>query len=209
MLEMLTITGAEIYYDRNFLPPEEATTLFNTLRAKGAWQRRRSSFNYAVPRDEAYYGDPGTTYTYSRREYKPLAWIPELLSLRSCVEEVTPISAYSNLNLPCLGYNAVLCNLYQDGSDSVGLHADKEPEMGPVIASVSLGAERLFRLKASNGAIVLAERLAHGSLLIMAGDTQRNFKHEVPKEPGITLPRINLTFRHIDNKSMARNPRNG
>src|SRR5215472_1965409 len=92
---------------------------------------------------------------------------------------------------------AVLCNLYRNGNDSVGLHADAEPEMGPVIASVSLGAERLFRLKKLNGSVVFAERLPHGSVLIMAGQTQKNFKHEVPKEPDVEQPRINLTFRRI------------
>ena len=196
-METIPIAGAEIYYDKNFLPVEEATTLFNILLAKCAWQRHRISFKSLVPRDEAYYGDPGTNYTYSRREYKPLAWIPELLSLRTRVEEATPEVAYSNLGLPRLDYNAVLCNLYKNGSDSVGLHADAEPEMGPVIASVSLGADRLFRLKGKSGTIAFAERLPHGSLLIMAGHTQKNFKHEVPKEPDVTQPRINLTFRHI------------
>jgi alkylated DNA repair dioxygenase AlkB len=197
-METISIPGAKIYYDRSFLPAEEATGLFDILLAKCAWQRHRSSFSYAVPRDEAYYGDLGTNYTYSRREYKPLTWIPELLSLRARVEEATRAVAYSNLTLPRLGYNAVLCNLYRNGNDSVGLHADAEPEMGPVIASVSLGAERLFRLKAKNGAVAFAERLPHGSLFIMAGRTQQNFKHEVPKEPDVALPRINLTFRHIE-----------
>jgi alkylated DNA repair dioxygenase AlkB len=69
--------------------------------------------------------------------------------------------------------------------------------MGPVIASVSLGAERLFRLRSKSGRITFAEKLQHGSLLIMAGDTQKNFRHEVPKEHGISEPRINLTFRRI------------
>jgi hypothetical protein len=89
-METILIPGAEIYYDKNFLSPEEATTLFNLLRTKCAWERRQSSFKYAVPRDEAYYGDSGTNYTYSRREYKPLAWIPELLSLKTLVEEAIP-----------------------------------------------------------------------------------------------------------------------
>ena len=154
-MDTILIPGAEIYYDKKFLPAEEATILFNNLLTKCHWQRHRSLFKYAVPRDEAYYGDPGTNYTYSRREYKPLTWIPELLSLRTRVEGTTPAIAYSSLSLPRLGYNAVLCNLYQNGSDSVGLHADAEPEMGPVIASVSLGAERLFRLKGKNGAVAL------------------------------------------------------
>ena len=205
-METILISGAEIYYEKSFLPPEEATDLFNILRTKCAWQRHRSSFKYAVPRDEAYYGDPGTNYTYSRREYKPLTWIPELLSLRTRVEEATPPIAYSNLSLPRMGYNAVLCNLYQNGNDSVGLHADAEPEMGPVIASVSLGAERLFRLKGKDGAVAFAERLPHGSLFIMAGKTQKNFKHEVPKEPDVAQPRINLTFRHIEHQRILTVP---
>ncbi len=199
-METIPIAGAEIYYDKSFLPAEEATVLFDALLTKCGWQRYRTSFKSLVPRDEAYYGDPGTGYTYSRREYKPLAWTPELLSLKARVEEATPAVAYSNLVLPRLGYNAVLCNLYKNRNDSVGLHADAEPEMGPVIASVSLGTERLFRLKGKSGAIAFAERLPHGSLLIMAGDTQKNFKHEVPKEPETALPRINLTFRHIQHK---------
>jgi len=199
-MERILIPGAEIYYDKKFLSPEEATTLLNALQAKCAWERRRSSFGSAVPRDEAYYGDPGTNYTYSRREYQPLEWIPELLSLKAQVERATPETAYANSGLPRLGYNAALCNLYRNGKDSVGLHADAEPEMGPGIASLSLGAERLFRLKAQNGAVAFAERLPHGSLLVMAGEAQKNFKHEVPKEPEITEPRINLTFRHIEHK---------
>ena len=199
-MEMVSVAGGEIYYEKNFLPAEEATALFNILRTKCVWQRHRTSFKSLVPRDEAYYGDPGTNYTYSRREYKPLAWIPELLSLKTRVEEATPAVAYSNLGLPRVGYNAVLCNLYKNGNDSVGLHGDAEPEMGPVIASVSLGAERLFCLKGKSGAVVYAERLPHESLFIMAGDTQKNFKHKVPKEPSVTQPRINLTFRNIEHR---------
>src|SRR5689334_13734329 len=144
-MHTIPIPGAEIYYDKKFLSTEEASKLFDILMAKCAWERRTASFNHAVPRDEAYYGDSEANYSNSRRQYKPLPWIPELLSLKHHVEEATPAIAYANLSLPKLGYNAVLCNLYRNGSDSVGLHADGEPEMGPVIASVSLGAERLFR----------------------------------------------------------------
>jgi alkylated DNA repair dioxygenase AlkB len=72
--------------------------------------------------------------------------------------------------------------------------------MGPVIASVSLGVERFFPLKRKHGPVALLERLSHGSLLIMAGDAQKHFKHEVPKEPGVTQPRINLTFPRIEHK---------
>ena len=199
-MQAINIPAAEIYYEADFLSLDEANAFFAALLEKCAWKRRNTSFGYPVPRDEAYHGDPGTDYTYSRRAYKPLPWIPELLSLKARIEKATPPSAYTNLALPVLGYNAVLCNLYRDGNDSVGLHADAEPEMGPVIASLSLGAERLFRLKGKDGRVAFSERLPAGSLLIMAGATQKNFQHEVPKEPRVTQPRINLTFRHIAHK---------
>jgi alkylated DNA repair dioxygenase AlkB len=203
VVKAIPIPEAEIYYDEHFLAPGEASKLFETLLLKCVWQRRIGPFGHQVPRDEGYYGDTGTQYTYSRREYKPLPWIPELLSLKTRVEAATPAGAYANLSLPQTGYNAVLCNLYRDGNDSVGWHADSEPEMGPVIASVTLGTARLFRLKRTDGTVVFSERLPHGSLLIMAGATQRNFKHEIPKEPAITQARINLTFRRIDHSGLS------
>lgn len=198
-IEQIPIADAEIYYDGEFLAAPEASELFEALLARCAWRRYKTSFGSAVPRDEAYYGDPEARYTYSRREYRPLPWIPELLALKQRVEAATPAAAYARAGL-ITGYNAVLCNLYRDGNDSVGLHADNEPEMGPVIASVSLGAERLFRLREREGLVVFSKSLAHGSLLIMAGKTQEYFKHEVPKQRGVTQPRINLTFRRIQQK---------
>jgi alkylated DNA repair dioxygenase AlkB len=203
-MQTISIAGAELYYQPDFLPPEDASELFNALLLKCAWSRRSGMFGHAVPRDEAYYGDPETKYTYSRREYQPLPWITELSALRSRVEQATPVEAYGNLI--STGYNAVLCNLYRNGNDSVGWHADAEPEMGPIIASVSLGAARLFRLQRKNlssrknATVEFEKQLPNGSLLIMAGETQKNFRHEVPKEPNVLTPRINLTFRYVQQK---------
>ncbi len=196
-MELLRISGAEIYYEKRFLEEEEANQAFRNLFERCTWQRRMGPFGHPVPRDEAYYGDPETSYTYSKREYQPLPWIPELQSLRMRVQAATPSIAYENLGLANTGYNAVLCNLYRTGMDSVGLHADAEPEMGPIIASVSLGQPRLFRLKKKKAGVVFSERLPNGSLLIMAGETQKRFVHEVLKEPEIQQPRINLTLRHV------------
>lgn len=197
-MELLPIPGAEIYFNAHFLAAAEASSIFEELMSKCAWERRHAGFGYPVPREEAYYGDAGTHYIYSRREYRPLAWIPELLSLKTRVEDATPEAAYAHSGLSRTGYNAVLCNLYRDGNDSVGLHADAEPEMGPIIASLSLGAERRFRLRERRtGSIVFSEPLPHGSLLVMAGNTQKDFRHDVPKEPAVAAPRINLTFRRI------------
>lgn len=200
-MELLPISGAEIYFGPDFLSRKEGTEILNILLSKCLWERRTGPFGYAVPRDEAYYGDPGTHYVYSRREYQPLPWIPELLLLKTRVEEAVPDTAYTNLSLGRIGFNAALCNLYRDGNDSVGLHSDDETEMGPIIASLSLGAERRFRLRnRRTSSIVFSEPLPNGSLLIMAGKTQENFRHDVPKEPAITQPRINLTFRRITHK---------
>src|SRR5437763_11742254 len=92
-MEKITLEGAEIYYAERFLPPDEAARFFDALLSKCAWERHQTSFGNAVPRDEAYYGDPATDYTYSRRAYRPLAWIPELLSLKARVEDATPAAA--------------------------------------------------------------------------------------------------------------------
>jgi alkylated DNA repair dioxygenase AlkB len=96
-------------------------------------------------------------------------------------------------------FNSVLSNLYRDGNDSMGWHADKERELGPepFIASLSLGAERVFELRHNADREVTRVFLPHGSLLLMGGKLQRCWRHRVPKMPGIRLPRINLTFRTI------------
>lgn len=193
----IELAGGSLFYIEQFLLTEEATALFHHLLNTCPWERHQAVFGHSVPRAEVYYGDPGTTYSYSRREYKPRPWTPELLALKARVEEQTPAAARDSRGNSQPGYNAVLCNLYRDGNDSVSLHADNEPMMGDVIASVSLGGRRLFRLRRNGGRCEFQERLAHGSLLIMAGDTQKNFGHEVPKEAGVTEARINLTFRRI------------
>jgi alkylated DNA repair dioxygenase AlkB len=95
-------------------------------------------------------------------------------------------------------FQGVLANLYRDGRDAMGLHADDEPELKPdaEIASVSLGAVRRFVLKPRDAAQAPFElQPAHGSLLVMAGTTQRHWRHGVPRAARVSAPRINLTFR--------------
>jgi alkylated DNA repair dioxygenase AlkB len=98
-------------------------------------------------------------------------------------------------------FNSVLLNLYRDGADSMGWHSDDEPELGerPVIASLSLGATRRFRLRhrLRKELEPVAIDLENGSLLIMAGETQRFWKHQISKTKRVSGPRVNLTFRNI------------
>ncbi len=81
----------------------------------------------------------------------------------------------------------------------MGWHSDDERELGrdPVIASVSLGAERTFQMKHKKGEAQWQKVLAHGSLLLMKGTTQHYWRHALPKDKTIQQPRINLTFRRM------------
>lgn len=192
-VETLDLPGADIRY---FPSPElgqSAQAWFERLHNDVAWREetiRMFGKTYLQPRLLAWYGDPDASYRYSGKNYEPKAWIPALKSLKTIVEELAGAR-----------FNSVLANLYRDGADGMGLHADDEPELGdrPVIASLSLGEERTFRLKHRHRKDLkpVALPLKSGSLLIMAGDTQRNWKHEVPKVRRACGPRINLTFRFV------------
>jgi len=182
-----TLPGAKICFVAHFLGPEDATRLFELLVSRPEWSRREF-MGRPIPRSEIYMGDPGTNYTYSRRTYTPLPWIPEVDTVRQRIQHATGEQ-----------FNSVLMNLYRDGNDSVGAHSDAEREYGrnPVIASLSLGAARLFRMRQINGDGRWEMMLRHGDLLVMAGETQHNWRHEIPKDPTWNQPRINLTFRRI------------
>lgn len=155
---------------------------------------RMGAREIASPRLVSWHGDPGTGYAYSGVRHEPAPWTPTLAGLRRRVEEVTG-----------LRFNSVLANLYRDGNDSMGWHADREPEIGPSaddrwIASLSLGARRRFVLKAAKS-VKSDQRhvfeLGDGDLLVMRGTTQRDFRHALPKTRRPVGVRLNLTFRHV------------
>ena len=176
----------------DFVPAERRRTLFDALRAEVPFASKEIKiFGRTViqPRLTAWIGDPGAGYTYSGVRNEPEPWPPELGSLR----EVVGAAAGTR-------FNSVLCNLYRDGHDSMGMHSDSERELGqdPVIASVSLGAVRRFQLRhRKQKGVGLDLDLPDGSLLIMRGALQHHYRHGVPKQPQIQEPRINLTFRSV------------
>lgn len=146
----------------------------------------------ATPRLTSWHGDRHCVYRYSGRYFTPQPWTPELLALRQQLRAQLGID-----------FNSVLVNYYRDGSDSMGWHADDEPELGPsrdkvVIASVSLGEPRRFALRtkpwANNKARYTFE-LGDGNLLVMGGTTQQHFQHQIAKTRRPCGPRLNLTFR--------------
>ncbi len=170
----------------------EAAVLFEELRHSIEWQQEKIMIFGAprtVPRLVAWHGDPGACYAYSGTLHEPLPWTEALERVRHRV-----------LNLSGMAFNAVLLNLYRDGRDGMGWHSDDEPELGPapVIASVSLGATRRFCLRHRRRKdLKLDLALEHGSLLLMAGQTQRHWVHAVPKTARPVGERINLTFRQV------------
>jgi alkylated DNA repair dioxygenase AlkB len=181
----------ELYFIENFIPRDEADLLHILLRRDLAWREEEITVfgrRVKVPRLVCWYGDAGAIYRYSGVEHAPLPWIETLLTLKSRVE--------------CFcgrQFNSVLGNLYRDGRDSMGWHADKEKELGPnpFIASLSFGAERLFKLRHNKTGEILEVVLTHGSLLLMGGSLQHKWRHSVPKTRETKAERVNLTFRTI------------
>ena len=170
---------------------EQATTLFDDLLREIEWRQERITLfgkTHAVPRLSCWMGDAETVYSYSNMTMQPVAWSDTVRRIKHQIEAVSSCS-----------FNSVLINYYRDGQDSNGWHSDNEPELGfdPVIASLSLGAERDFLLRhKTNKALRQSIPLQHGSLLTMRGATQRCWQHHVPKR-AMAKARLNLTFRTV------------
>ena len=183
--------GRDFEYTPGFLSPSEADDLAGVLWQEMDWKQQEIllfSRKVMQPRLTAWCSDPGISYRYSGLLLSPAPWHERLDRLRRSLKR----SSGS-------GFNSVLLNAYRDGSDSMGWHADNEPELGqyPHIASISLGATRRFLVRPSGGGKSFGLDLEHGSLLLMKGASQENWQHSIPKTTRQTGLRINLTFRKI------------
>ena len=181
--------GGLLLYDADFLAAEPADRLLAALRDGCQWEQKPGLFGHKQPRLTASYGDPGVTYRYSGTVNAAAPWTPALLEIKRALEAVP--GPYS-----CL-YNFCLLNRYRNGQDSMGLHADNEPDIGPVIGSLSLGATRTFRIRHNTSKELRTFPAGHGTLIIMAGTMQQFWKHEIPKTKQHVGERINLTFRQV------------
>lgn len=177
----------------DFVPEHHA--VMNALVASLPLQSERLRImgrEIPTPRLTSWHGDPGANYRYSGRRFEPKPWTDGLDAIRDRLEELFGVR-----------FNSVLANYYRDGRDSMSPHSDAEPELGPnapdevVIASVSLGAPRRFVLQSK----VTKERrvfeLGEGSLFVMGGAVQQQWRHGVPKTTRKVGPRLNLTFRIV------------
>ena len=144
--------------------------------------------NHQIPRLQAWYADQNIEYRYSGKKLNRHDWNGILLEIKQNIEHITSHK-----------FNSVLANLYRDGNDSMGLHADDEKELGinPVIASLSLGESRDIYFKHKNIKTSLNIPQTSGQLIVMHGNTQKYWKHEIKKTKKPKKPRINLTFRNI------------
>ena len=200
-LRALDLPDADVALDVAWLAPGEADALFDALRVAIPWSIHRIRLfgrDVDSPRLSCWIGDPGTGYTYSGTHFEPNTWPVALRAIRARLAGELRVD-----------FNSVLANLYRDGRDSMGWHSDDERELGarPLIASLSLGATRRFVLKAKTAHPELVEgrdpslkralELPHGSLLLMRGATQANYRHALPRTAKPVGPRINLTFRQI------------
>ncbi|HTB72365.1 MAG TPA: alpha-ketoglutarate-dependent dioxygenase AlkB [Polyangiaceae bacterium] len=184
--------GGLVRYEPGWLARADADALLQDLRSGVDWKQGVITMfgrELPEPRLTAWFGE--ADYTYSGRTLRAAPWPDSLAALRARVEGASGAR-----------FNAALLNLYRDGRDSMGLHSDDEPELGPnpTIASVSLGAERRFVLVPKKKAArqkTLEVPLGHGSLVVMAGACQHNYRHGVPRQPGSAGERINLTFRKV------------
>ncbi len=96
-------------------------------------------------------------------------------------------------------FDSIGFNLYRDGNDSVAWHGDRHRHLvtNPVIAIVSVGAPRPFRLRPRGGGSSLSWNLGHGDLFVMGGACQHLWEHTVPKVKLTTGPRLSITFRSV------------
>lgn len=195
--QTLPLPSASVRLWRGWLTHQEASELYERLCATLQWDQPTLTIagkTHRIPRLQAWHGEADAIYRYSGTTFTPAPWTHELLALKQRLEAACGAR-----------FNSMLANWYRTGSDGMGFHADKEPELGPepVIASLSLGGARRFVLKPVRQleAESLSVDLCNGDLLEMGRTTQRYWRHGIPKTTRAVEPRINLTFRFIDNKS--------
>jgi alkylated DNA repair dioxygenase AlkB len=183
--------GDAIYYPGIF-SKIQADSYFNILTNQLTWQQDSITLfgkTYLQPRLTALYANNSNPYSYSNIIMQPKPFSKSLLEIKEKVDTLSEVD-----------FTSCLANLYRNGSDSNGWHADNEKELGdqPVIASVSFGAERYFHLKHRTKKTLKHKiKLEHGSLLLMKGTTQEHWLHQIPKTKKEIGQRINLTFRII------------
>lgn len=190
--QTIFMRNAEVVFYESFFDEEESCKFFHALSNEIDWRQDKIKLygkEVDLPRKTAWYGDRNKSYTFSGIHLAPKPWTPTLLQIKERIETIAQVH-----------FNSVLLNFYRSGSDGISWHTDAEPELGinPVIGSVSFGEARRFVFRHQHDKNEKKELvLTNGSFLLMAGETQHYWQHQIPKTSKKVEPRINLTFRII------------
>lgn len=185
------IENGEYLFYPDFFSKSESDMYLQKLKTDIEWKQESMNMygkQVAFPRLTAWYGDNDKPYSFSGITLMPKIWTKELIGIKERIELLSKVR-----------FNSVLLNLYRNGNDSISWHTDAEKELGtnPIIASVNFGATRKFQLRHVKTKEKLEIELTHGSILIMQGELQHFWQHQVPKTSQNVSERINLTFRVI------------
>ena len=187
----LPFQGETVLYP-DFISNQDADYYLEKLQKSLNWRHepiRMFGKMVMQPRLTALYGDEDRPYGYSGISMIPHIWTDELKKLRKKLHDFTGVE-----------FSHVLCNYYRDGQDSMGWHRDNEAVLGknPSIASITFGVTRMFQIRHYETKVHKIEiPLTHGSLLMMSGESQHHWEHQIPKSKKVLGPRINLTFRKL------------
>ena len=195
-MRMFDVEGADVRLWESVFSASQAATLLAALESEVTWRQdeiRIAGRQIPIPRLQAWVGDRDAVYTYSGLRLIPQPWTAAVRRIRARIDGLADHD----------GFNGALLSLYRSGDDSIGWHGDTEPELGddPIIAVVSLGAERCIDLGARRDkrAPRLRIPLSQGSVLWMGRGTQRNYRHRIAKVAASKQsgPRISLSFRRV------------
>jgi alkylated DNA repair dioxygenase AlkB len=190
--QKIALAEGNLLYFPGFLSESEATTYFEDFKTSIGFEQHEVTIfgkTHKTPRLESFHAKENRSYSYSGNKLASKPFTEALNLLCERIEKATNSE-----------FNCVLINLYRDGSDSNGWHADNEKELGPnpEIASLSLGATRRFDLKHNETPEKISMELHAGDLLWMDNQIQNFYKHQIAKTIRVLEPRINLTFRLIE-----------
>lgn len=190
-LTLIDTDGSAVLYPE-FLAKDEANAILHHCLTDLSWRSETiMMFGKPVMQPRLTYltGIAGRSYRYSGRTMQPEPLTPLLQQLTQRISEFCNVE-----------FTTALLNLYRNGNDSMGWHRDNERSLGgfPTIASVSLGASRIFKLRHATATYSpVTVSLPHASMLVMKGALQEHWYHCVPKQRGVQEPRVNITLRRI------------
>ena len=182
---------SRVKYWPNAIAEDHAQALYDYLVKEVYWRQPEVTVygkSHRIPRLQCWMADKSLDYGYSDHQLETAVWLPEVITIKRQVEQLTGQK-----------FNSVLLNWYRNGDDKMGWHADDEVELGtnPAVATLSLGAGRYCQFRHNNHKQTYNIGLESGSLLLMKSGMQASYKHQLPARKKIQNGRISLTFRYV------------